>query len=324
MSETVNTMNQQQAANNTRPFLMMMMLMPFVLAAGLHLSAVFKFVAALPLFYAHMRFGRFAGLVASATNMAIVWAVMGRSEAAWFFVLSVVMGAAIAECVKLKIKVELMVLVSIAMMLLASFVLLVSYAQKAHQSPLEVITGVVGTEVDEFVKSAKKYQESSAVTNQDLEKLLADPQETKKNVLQALPSVGLIGLLVMVVMNVLLIIRLNIQNVQKRLGLRANFFKRWKTPDHLVWPTLAVGFCLVVEIPGMSEIALNLFRVLMAIYCIQGLAILGTLMDVWRIKSFLRPLGYFTALTFLLPLVIGLGFFDLWFSFRARFGGKTV
>jgi uncharacterized protein YybS (DUF2232 family) len=103
------------------------------------------------------------------------------------------------------------------------------------------------------------------------------------------------------------------------LGLDADFFKRWKAPDHMVWPTLAAGFCLVIEIPVLSDVALNIFKILMAIYAFQGLSVTNYLFDVWGVKGFLRPLGYVLAVALLLPLVISLGFFDLWFDFREKF-----
>jgi hypothetical protein len=57
----------------------------------------------------------------------------------------------------------------------------------------------------------------------------------------------------------------------------------------------------------------------MAIYALQGLAIVNYLFDVWGLKGFFRPLGYVLTVALLLPLVISLGFFDLWFGFREKF-----
>lgn len=74
----------------------------------------------------------------------------------------------------------------------------------------------------------------------------------------------------------------------------------------------------MVEMPYVSLPALNLFKILMAVYAIQGLAIMAFLFHSFKVPGFLRPLGYVIAVLVLLPLVISLGFFDLWFLFREK------
>lgn len=300
------------------------LVIPFFLGAALHLSAVFKIFSVLPLIFVFLRFGRAVGILASISNLAIVWLLLGRTEAAWFFVLGMVFAITVSECVRLKLRPEWVVLSATGMLLLAAVMLLMSYSHRSHKGPIELVVSYVSSEVDEFIRGAERYRESTVVTSrfssQDLEKMLADPEMTKRNILEAAPSVILISLLYTVVANLLLLLRLNVQNIRDALGLDAEFFKRWKAPDHMVWPTLAAGFCLVIEIPAVSAVALNLFRVLMAVYLLQGLAIMAALFESWKIKGAFRPLGYALAVTFLLPLVVSLGFFDLWFSFRERIG----
>lgn len=297
---------------------------PFLLGAALHLSALFKVFAGLPIVFVHLRYGRLAGIACAIVNLALVWLVSGRGDAAWFFVFGVVLGTALAESVKLKLKVEWSVLLSVLMMLSASGLLLLSYAHKVKQNPVGLVKSYVGAEVDEFVHNAEKYKSTAAMSSQDLEKVLVDPEVTKKNILEVLPSVTVISLLLLVVANVLLMVKLDLAQVRKKFGISLGFFKKWKSPDHMVWPTLAAGFCLVIEVPVVSDVALSVFRVLMAVYAIQGIAIISALFDSWGIKGFLRPLGYVLAVTFLLPLVISLGFFDLWFDFREKFRATST
>lgn len=294
------------------------LVVPFILSAALHLSAVFKVFAALPIAYVFVKFGRLAGFVACAINMAIVWALLGRIDAAWFFVVAVVFGATLAESIKLRLKVEWIVVTCISMMLLSAIILFTTYAHKKGSGPVAIVQSFVNSEVDEFVRNAQKYKETTSLSTQDLEKIIIDPEVTKRNVLESAPSVILISLLLMVVSNLVLFLRFNVNNVRRSLTLKADFFRRWKTPDHLVWAALGAGFCLVVEIPVLTEIAMNVFRVLMAIYAIHGLAILSAYLHIWRVRTTLRPLLYILAITFLLPLIISLGFFDLWFNFRER------
>jgi uncharacterized protein YybS (DUF2232 family) len=57
----------------------------------------------------------------------------------------------------------------------------------------------------------------------------------------------------------------------------------------------------------------------MAIYAIQGLSILSFFFDVWRLKGVFRALGFVIGVVLMMPLVLSLGFFDLWFDFRSKF-----
>lgn len=312
-------MNQPASVGSGRTLFRLVVAVPFFLAAALYLSVIFAAFAALPIVYAHLRFGRLGGILCSFTNIALVFAVSGRMNAAVFFVLGVVLAATIAECIKLKLKLELNVLFSVLVMLIASTLLLVSYSHRFGINPFQKLEAFVGGVVEQVANNVERYKASSTISSQDLDKFVVDPEMTKRNILFELPSAITIFLLAITVANILMMMRLNFQGARSSQGLDADFFKHWKAPDHMVWPTLAAGFCLVVEIPVLSDVALNVFKVLMAVYALQGLAIANYLFDVWGVKGALRPLGYVVAVALLLPLVISLGFFDLWFDFREKF-----
>jgi len=318
MSAENQLMNQPTTINGGRALFRLAVAVPFFLPAALYLSVLFAVFSALPLVYAHLRFGRLAAIVCSITNMALVFILSGRSNAAAFFVLAVVLAAAIAECVKLRLKVEWTTLFSVGVMLLVSALLLVSYSHHYHINPFQKLDAFVGTLVDQVANNVEKYKDSSTISSQDLDKFLVDPEMTKRNIIYELPSAITISLLILAVSNLLLLLRLNLQGARDLLKLDADFFKHWKSPEHMVWPTLAAGFCLVVEIPVLSEIALNIFKVLLAVYALQGLAIVNYLFDIWGVKGLFRPIGYAVALAILLPLVVVLGFFDLWLGFREK------
>lgn len=314
-SMTIN----EPAVNGGRTLFRLAVAVPFFLGAALYLSVIFAAFAALPLIYAHLRFGRLAGILCSLSNIGLVFVVSGRIHAAVFFVTAVVLAAAIAECVKLKLRIEWNVVFSVGVMLVVSALLLLSYSHKYNINPVQRLDAFVGEVVSQVANNVEKYKASSAISTQDLDKFVVDPEMTKRNILTDLPSFITIFLMVMTVSNVLLMLRLNLQNVRETLCVDSDYFKHWKAPDHMVWPTLAAAFCLVIEIPMLSDVALNVFKVLMAVYALQGLAITNYLFDLWGVKGFLRPLGYLLAVVLLTPLVISLGFFDLWFDFREKF-----
>lgn len=312
------TTANQHVMKRGQGFMPLVLVLPFALGAALYLSVVFALFAAIPLAYVSLKQGRFLGVVAGITNTAIVWAVTGQVNAALFFVLAVVLSATMAETIKLKFSPQLTVLNSVVGMMLAICVLMGTYSVKYKVNPFEKVESVISETIDKIVVDVEKYKAANQSTPQDLEKVLMDPQTTKRNVFNELFSSIVIFLLLIALGNYLLLTRLNPVGFRAALGLRKDFFKQWRAPEHLIWPTLATGFCLVVEIPYLSMVAINLFKILMVVYAIQGLAILSALFDSWSIGSGLRPIGYILALAVLLPLVISLGFFDLWFNFREK------
>jgi len=112
---------------------------------------------------------------------------------------------------------------------------------------------------------------------------------------------------------------LNPNGIRDRLGFDSSFLKKWKVSDFLVWPTIAAGFFTLLDVGLASDISLNLFRFFMAIYAIQGLSILSFIFDLCGFKGPIRWAGYFLSLTLMTPLILSLGFFDLWFDFRGKF-----
>ena len=293
--------------------------LPFVLAAALYLSVVFAAVAALPLVFAYLRFGRALGVLCCVCNTALVWLTAGQFHAATFFVLAVVTGTALTEGVRLRWQPSAVVGLSIAPMLRSLVLILGTFSAKYRVNPVERTQVLIGQAVDRVVEDIERYKKNHNATSQDLERVLADPQSTKRNIFNELFSVLGIATLLVSALNFLVMIRLNLAGSREVLGLKKLFFRSWKTPEILVWPTIAAGFSLVVEVPYISIAALNFFKIFMAIYAIQGIAILGALFDSWKLKQAVRPLAYFLAVAVLLPMVISLGFFDLWFDFRQKF-----
>ena len=76
---------------------------------------------------------------------------------------------------------------------------------------------------------------------------------------------------------------------------------------------------LLFRLNSRQIFAINVFKVLMAIYSFQGISILSHFFDLWGLKGIFRMLSYGLALFFMMPLVLSVGFFDLWFDFRGKF-----
>jgi hypothetical protein len=102
--------------------------------------------------------------------------------------------------------------------------------------------------------------------------------------------------------------------------LSRTFWTRYRTPDWLVWPTLACGALYLFTDHAPYLIGLNGFQLFMTFYTLQGFSILSFAFHRLGVHEFFRFILYALLFFLALPLVAGLGFFDLWFDFRRKFG----
>ncbi|RME40462.1 MAG: DUF2232 domain-containing protein [Deltaproteobacteria bacterium] len=96
-------------------------------------------------------------------------------------------------------------------------------------------------------------------------------------------------------------------------------FRRFKTPEWLIWPLIAAGFAAVLGGGALRVVGLNALIVLLPVYFLQGMAIVAWFFARKGVPPVMRGAGYvLIALVNPLPLLVtGLGVFDLWVDFRA-------
>jgi len=99
----------------------------------------------------------------------------------------------------------------------------------------------------------------------------------------------------------------------------------WRAPEGGIWVLIGSGLLGLVAPAPWGTAALNLFLVAVAVYFLQGLAILQHLFETRGFPRLLR-VGAYLLLFLQLPLMLvlaGVGAFDLWFDFRARWTPPT-
>jgi hypothetical protein len=287
-----------------------MVLVPFFLSAFFYFSTVMTIFAPLPLLLLFFRKGRALATLAIITNAAITL-VLGNSAYLAFYLVFVGVPAFILPGALLKSKsLEKSVLWSLFFMVLVAFAFAGASSFYKHTHFLQDYTQVTSKVVDELAQAL-----SSSTEGLDSSELEIWKQDLKVE----FPSALIILALVLLWSNLNLLLMINPKDIRTFLGLDAHFFKKWKVPEVLVWPTIASGFTLVFDLGVISDIGINIFRVLMTIYAFQGLSILGFIFDLWGVRGLFRFLGYFMSVFLMLPLVLSLGFFDLWFDFRSKF-----
>ena len=167
----------------------------------------------------------------------------------------------------------------------------------------------------EYVRAVEQLQEGED------EQLTALAEELPRRMSMVLPALIVIGHLFINLCNYILV-RRYCQRSQPPLSLDPDDLTGWRASDYLVWVFLASGAALLVPIDLVSTIGLNVLLVTLAIYFLQGLAIVL----FWG-RRLPLPLGVqclMIAVVFLIagPLSVivctAAGLFDLWVDFRRQ------
>lgn len=284
--------------------------LPFFLSAVFFVSGFLAVFSPLPILFLHLREGRKWAWLAAVTNGILVGLAGGLVHLAFYLIFSGILGLCLPEFLNKKFSVEKSAVFSLAAMGSGLILFFLVYAQVFHVNPIHEVSQWFDVFVD-FLNT--RFPKFFGVSSPE------DLVAIKRSLMVELPSAVAIFCLALVWANLVLVLKANPNRLREKLGLEGVFLKKWKTPEFLVWPTIASGFFLVVNVPVVSDIALNIFKFLMAIYAIQGLSILGFLFDIWGIKGIFRMIGYSISIFLMLPLILSLGFFDLWFDFRSKF-----
>lgn len=283
--------------------------LPYFLSSLFFLSAFFMVFAPLPLLLFHLKRGGRLMALAVLSNCILVGLLGGAASLVFYLVWVIVPALMLPVLFKRKRPIEVAVPATLAAMAALGGAIALGYAKFRNLNLVAEVSDQVTGFVDFIGQSVSV---NSGVFSP------GDLLEWKRALLVEFPSALAIFSLVMLWANLVLLLRSNVTGVRQMLGLEANYLKTWKAPVALVWVVIASGFAVVFGVGLVSDVGLNFFKFAMAIYAIQGLSILSYFFDFWGIRGFFRFLGFSMSLFLMLPLVLSLGFFDLWFDFRSK------
>lgn len=285
-------------------------LVPFFMSAFFFLSTVLAVFSPFPLLLIFMKKGRKWSYLAAFVNALIVFLARGSLHLILYLVFVVILSLTLAELLHFKKSLEKATIFTLLSMALGAAAFSIFYVHISHLNPIHEFRDLISNTVDQLnlaLSTNSKFIDP------------ADLDELKKDLMIEFPSHIAILSLVFIWANLVLLLRSNPNQIREKLGLDVNYFKKWKAPEFLVWPSLISGFFVLVNMGWISNVALNFFRFFMSIYVIQGLSILGYFFDLWKVKKLFRWIAYGLCIFSMLPMVLFLGFFDLWFDFRSKF-----
>ncbi len=203
-------------------------------------------------------------------------------------------------------KIQLSAALSYLLQLSAILAGILFLAHRAGLGPVEFVRNEISLGLDVITRDAQGPL-SELIKTEGRDGLF-------KMLMSRVPATILIALLLSFWINLLFV-----SQIQKGF-LSKTFWTRYRNPDWMVWPALACGALYLFTTHAPYLIGLNGLQLFMAFYALQGFSVFSYFFHRVGIHEFFRFV--FHALLFLtaLPLVTGIGFFDLWFDFRRRFG----
>ena len=284
---------------------------PFILSGVLFLSGVFTLFSPLPILMLAFQSGRAWAWAAAFTNLALVAFAGGGPSAALYAIFVMALALSLPEFLKRKIRVENSALLSMGTMAVVGLLVVASLAYANRVNPVAHLRQELSSWVDFLLSSISPEAKETWLRGEDA-------GDWKNQLLSEVPSGIGIFALILVWANTFIVLRLNPQKLRESLNLEFSYFRTWKAPEYLLWPTIIASVFMIFAHGKLEIWGTNFFKFFMAIYAIQGLSILSFVFDVWKFRGLVRSVAYLLVVFLMLPLVLGIGFFDLWFDFRAK------
>jgi len=165
-----------------------------------------------------------------------------------------------------------------------------------------------------IAQTASLY-EKAGIKGEDLKEYRQAMEEAGKLIGRIYPSLVVVSLAFIAGLNLLLL-----RKAAARLPEppAVGDFVRFKNPEPLVWVLIVAGFAVLVPNPLATTAALNVLVVTIALYVIQGLAIIAHFFNRFAGPRFMRVVFYVVLALqpYLAIAVAALGIFDIWGDFR--------
>lgn len=159
------------------------------------------------------------------------------------------------------------------------------------------------------------FYKNSGLGSDELDALRSGLRQASDLVGKIYPSLIVVCMGVLAGLNILLLKKF-VPRLPGRLGIGE--FRSFRNPEKLIWVLIVSGFALLLNIDLVTRTALNVLVVLVALYFVQGLAIIAHFFRRFLVPRFITYLFYALLVVqpYLAVVVAALGLFDLWCDFR--------
>ena len=267
----------------------------------------------LPILFYRSKLGRKTGAIIPIAAGVIMMMVLGRfSIDLLFFFELMLLGFILSELMAIDLSVERTVLFACGAILASAIVGLAFYSQIIQKG----LTDVAAEYVTKNLQLTLVLYEGMGMSEENIQLIANSLEQIQYVLLRIIPALAIASTL-FVAWTSLLISR---PLLKSRDLYYPDFgpLNLWKPPEHLVWGVIGCGLVLLIPSGSVKLIGLNGLIMLMAVYFFTGIAIVSFYFERKRFPRLLRIFLYslIALQQFVLILVIGLGFFDVWLNFR--------
>ena len=279
---------------------------PFLLPAVFFQSAVFAFISPLPLFLLSLKRNPLLIFGALLTNIALVYFTGVREEALVVAVFWFAIGIFFPLLIKRSGKIQLSYLISLAYLLSMAMIGVYYLAHQAGMGVIEYVRFELNVGMNQLL----------AMPNSPFKDLVEEQGRPGlfKELMTQLPSGMVMALMIALWVNLLFASQLVQEFMPK------DFWAEFRVPEYIVWPTLICAGLFIGTDHALYYIGLNGLKILLVFYGFQGLSVMSSLLTQYKIVGIGRGIIFTLAIFIAMPFVLSLGFFDLWFDFRRKFG----
>jgi uncharacterized protein YybS (DUF2232 family) len=170
-------------------------------------------------------------------------------------------------------------------------------------------------EIQSNISQAASLYEKAGIKGEDLKSLQENMEEAGKLIGRIYPALVVVSLAFIAGLN-LLVLRKAAARLPEPPA--TGDFVRFKNPEQLVWVLIVAGFAVLLPNPLVTTAALNVLVVAIALYFMQGLAIIAHFFNRFAVPRFMRVVFYVVLALqpYLAIVVAALGIFDIWGDFR--------
>ncbi|MBI4389355.1 MAG: DUF2232 domain-containing protein [Nitrospinae bacterium] len=276
-------------------------------------GVVLGLIAPAPLILVNLQRGRMAGLMGIAALFVMILAAMGPKAAVIFAAEYGVLSAAMAESVRFQFSMEKSVFFSALASASLSFLALFLVFAGKETTLAELFQNQVKEHMEQSLETLKSMGKDKA----ELDVMKAAAEKVAGAFAVSYPAFIAVGNLMCAAVNFVLV-----QGLWRKMYGDTAFFPRRLSaavlPDQAIWPLILSAGALFAGGDELYAAGLNVFVVMLAVYFLQGLAIVVHVLETKTVPILFWVLALFLIFTqpIVMGIVTGLGVFDMWVDFR--------
>ncbi len=267
----------------------------------------------LPILFYRLKLGRQkGGIILMLTFVAMGFILGGISFDLLFFGELLLVGFMLSELFEMNLSIEKTIGFACSASVISGGAFLIIYINFSASD----LTSLISEYIDLNLKLTMTLYKNMGMSDAHVQALANSLDMIKYVLIRIIPALVVVAMLFIAWINVLLA-----KPLLKRKKLAYPDFgalNTWQAPEYLVWAAIGCALLLFFPDKGLKMIGVNGILVLMTIYFFQGIAIIAFYFEKKNLPRAFRVFFYtFIAMWhIILLLVIGLGFFDMWFNLR--------